>query len=168
MAGFGLAAWLVATVAGAIGGQPALPPDHQAIAMRVAGQGFPDCRSYHPNGEEGPCLPSFAVKPGRQVNGRSLAGHIVFTQGATTRLNADEFALLAGHEIAHWYLDHTSSTREAELAADRLGARLACRAGFDVAKGAGLFRFLVPSRAHPVPQERREAVLAVGCGTDGP
>lgn len=25
-----------------------------------------------------------------------------FTRGATTRLTADEFALLAEHEIAHW------------------------------------------------------------------
>lgn len=56
-----------------------------------------------------------------------------FTRGATTRLTADEFALLAGHEIAHWYLGHTgegdaATRREAELAAHCLGASPACPA----------------------------------------
>lgn len=54
--------------------------------------------------------------------------------------------------------------REAELAADRLGARLACQAGYDVAKGAAVYRFMSKSRAHPEREVRRAAVLAVGCG----
>lgn len=145
-------------------GANTLPPDHLAIARRVAGPGLANCRTYHTDGSEGPCLPSFALKPGRAINGRSLSGHIVFTKGALIRLTADEFALLAGHEIAHWYLGHTRSTREAELAADRLGAQLACRAGYDVAKGAGVYRFLSKSRVHPDRAVRRAVVLGVGCG----
>ncbi len=51
-----------------------------------------------------------------------------------------------------------------ELAADRMGAELACRAGFDPAAGASLFRHLRPSRVHPKAGVRRAAVLAAGCG----
>lgn len=167
-----MAWWLVAAVAGVLGSgaaleAPSLPPTNQAIALSVAGAGLPDCRTYHADGHEGPCLPSFAVSPGGRINGHSRAGHITFTHGATTRLTADEFALLAGHEIAHWYLGHTKSNREAELAADRLGARLACQAGYDVAKGANVYRFLSKSRVHPDRVVRRAAVLAAGCGQTG-
>ena len=133
----------------------------------MAGQGAPACRVYHPDGREGPCLPTFSVTGSNAVNGRRLAGHITFTQGAVTRLTDDEFALLAGHEIAHWYLGHTSTDREAELAADRLGAELACQAGYDPARGITLFRFLNQSRVHPPRAEREAAVLAVPCPPRG-
>ena len=58
----------------------------------------------------------------------------------------------------------TIETLANELAADRMGAELACRAGFDPAAGASLFRHLRPSRVHPKAGVRRAAVLAVGCG----
>ncbi|MEY4239667.1 MAG: hypothetical protein RL339_2268 [Pseudomonadota bacterium] len=155
---------MVLSLLAAMLGANLLPPDHLSIAMKVAGQGLPQCRMYQVDGSEGPCLPSFAVSRGNAINGRSAAGHITFTEGTTTRLTADEFALLAGHEIAHWYLGHTHSTREAELAADRLGAQLACQAGYDVAKGAGVYRFMSKSRVHPERAVRRAVVLAAGCG----
>lgn len=155
---------MVLSLLAALLGAAQLPPDHLGIALRVAGQGLPQCRMYQADGSAGPCLPSFAVSRGRAVNGRSLAGHITFTEGATTRLTADEFALFAGLEIAHWYLGHTKSTRAAELAADRLGAKLACQAGYDVAKGASVFRFLSKSRVHPDRAVRRAVVLGEGCG----
>ena len=153
----------LALLAAALGAMP-LPPDHLSIALRVAGPGLPDCRRYHPDGSEGPCLPRFARKPGLAINGFSRAGEITFTEGSLTRLNRHEFALLAGHEIAHWYLGHTKSSPEAELAADRLGAALACRAGYDVAKGAGVYRFLHKSRTHPAREVRLAVVMRVGCG----
>lgn len=160
---------MVLSFIAAILGASMLPPDYQAIALRVAGPGRPECRMYHADGREGPCLPSFALSPSGSINGHSRAGHITFTRGATTRLTADEFALLAGHEIAHWYLGHTgdgdaATRREAELAADRLGAQLACQAGYDVAKGAAVFRFMSKSRVHPEREVRVRTVLAVGCG----
>jgi Zn-dependent protease with chaperone function len=158
---------MVLTLLAAMLGANLLPPDHLSIAMKVAGQGLPQCRMYRPDGSEGPCLPSFAVSPGNAINGRSAAGHITFTEGTTTRLTADEFALLAGHEIAHWYLGHTKSTREAELAADRLGAQLACQAGYDVAKGVSVYRFIGKSRVHPDRAVRRAVVLGVGCASGG-
>lgn len=140
-----------------------LPRQHLDIANRVAGEGMPACQSYRPDGTEGACLPVFAIRRASGVNGWSLAGRISFSSAATIRLNSDEFALLAGHEIAHYYLGHKSSTKAAELAADRLGTELACNAGFDPISGMTLFRHLRPSRAHPPSGERRAAVLAVGC-----
>lgn len=160
---------MVLSFIAAILGASMLPPDYQAIALRVAGPGRPLCRITHADGSEGPCLPSFALSASGRINGHSRAGQITFTRGATTRLTADEFALLAGHEIAHWYLGHTgegdaASRRAAELAADRLGAQLACQAGYDVAKGTNVFRFLSKSRVHPEREVRRAVVLWVGCG----
>jgi hypothetical protein len=140
-----------------------LPQQHLDIANRVAGEGKPACQSYHPDGTESGCLPVFAVGRGGGVNGWNLAGRITFSTAATIRLNNDEFALLAGHEIAHYYLGHKGSTKAAELAADRLGAELACKAGFDPLSGITLFRHLRPSKVHPTSSERSAAVLKVGC-----
>lgn len=156
---------MVLSLIAAIIGATMLPPDYLAIATRVAGPGLPQCRVYHANGSEGPCLPRFALSASGSINGHSRAGQITFTRGATTRLTPDEFALLAGHEIAHWYLGHGESSREAELAADRLGAQLACQAGYDVAKGAAVFRFIGSNRIYPERAVRVRTVLAAGCGT---
>ncbi len=141
----------------------ALPPQELEIADKVAGQGKPECTSYGTDGSVGPCLPWFRVGAGVHVNARSLGGKITFTQGATAQLTRDEFALLAGHEIAHFYLNHGASNPAVELAADRLGARLACAAGYDPVAGASLFQFLSAGSDHPHRAERRAAVLAVGC-----
>lgn len=140
-----------------------LPEAQQAIVTRVAAQGLPECQIYYPDGSQGPCLPSVAVTQGEAVNSRSLDGQITMTHGATTRLTADEFALLAGHEIAHWYLGHRASSVEAELAADRLGAVLACRAGYDLTRAVSIYRFAGQGRDHPARSLRRATVLAVDC-----
>lgn len=140
-----------------------LPDQYLDIANRVAGAGMPMCRSYRSGNSEGPCLPAFSVRRGNQINGWSLAGRITFSSAATIRLSSNEFALLAGHEIAHYYLGHKGSTEAAELAADRLGAELACKAGFDPISGISLYDHLRPSKAHPLRDMRRAAVLAVGC-----
>ena len=154
-----LAAW---ASLGSVSGT-ALPADHLDIAIRVAGQGLPHCTTYHSDGTASPCLPQFALRNGNQVNGWNLRGQIAFTVGATRHLNRDEFALLAGHEIAHWYLGHTQSSHANELAADQLGAELACRAGFDPVAGSGLYGHLISDRRHPAQNVRREAVLQVAC-----
>lgn len=152
---------VLAVIAAAATGS--LPVPHLAIARQVAGEGLPACTSYWPDGTITPCLPHFAAKGGGSVNGHSLNGSILFTRGALRRLTADEFALLAGHEIAHFYLGHNGSTHANELAADRLGAELACRAGYDAAAGASLYRFLRTDRNHPPAAQRVAAVLAVHC-----
>jgi hypothetical protein len=143
----------------------ALPDKQLTIASRVAGNGIPNCRSYQPDGNEGPCMPSFAVRRGSGVNATIFAGQIRFSTGALNRLNADEFALLAGHEIAHYYLGHKGSSKAAELAADQLGARLACDAGFDPLSGATVFRFARTGPTHPKREERGAAVISSGCAS---
>ena len=158
-----LAAWAgLASAGGTV-----LPAEQLDIAIRVAGDGLPQCISYRANGSASPCLPQFTLRKGNQVNGWSLRGNIVFTVGATKYLSRDEFALLAGHEIAHWYLGHTQSSRANEIAADQLGAELACRAGFDPVAGSGLYGHLTSDRKHPAQKARVALVLSVGCGQDG-
>ena len=142
----------------------ALPGPQLAIALRVAGAGLPNCISYLVDGTERPCLPSFTVRRDGRVNGWSGQGQIAFSRAALERLTPDEFALMAGHEIAHWYLGHGRSNRADELAADRLGAQLACQAGFDPVAGLGLFRYLHSGTDHLVRAERRAAVLAASLG----
>jgi hypothetical protein len=140
-----------------------LPSERMEIALRVAGQGLPNCQSYRLDGTMGPCLPTFAVRGSGGINAMSLAGQISFTPASMDRLNEDEFALLAGHEIAHYYLGHKVNAMANELAADRLGAELACRAGYDPIAGASLFRYARRGKNHPSSDVRRATVLAVGC-----
>lgn len=152
---------MVLSVLTAMLGAMLLPDDRQAIALKVAAQGLPECRMYHADGSEGPCLPIFTVTRGEAVNSRSLAGQIAFTHGAATRLSDDEFALLAGHEIAHYYLGHRGNSREQELQADALGAILACRAGYNPDQASSLYRYARRSRTHPEASLRRKIVMEI-------
>lgn len=144
-----------------------LSSDHHEIALRVAGKGFPDCRSYLLDGTVRPCFPAFVVKRGGRINAWSLGGVITLSEGAVQRLNRDEFAILVGHEIAHWYLGHKTSSPQAELEADKLGLLLACDAGFDIQIGLGLFRHLRTSRSHGNSVTRMKAVRLADCAQTG-
>ena len=135
-----------------------LSPQQLDIATRVAGPGKPACTSTLPDGASAPCLPLFQAGAGARVDGVRLGATITFTRGALHRLTPAEFALLAGHEIAHYYLGHQHSDPASELAADRLGARYACAAGYDPAAGLSLFRFLEAGTTHP-PRAAREAAV---------
>lgn len=142
----------------------ALPQsDWMSIVTRIAGAGKPDCVSLQRDGARGPCLPIVAVSGDRAVNASSQGALVTFTSGAVTRLNQDEFALLAGHEIAHYYLGHTGQSVSDELAADRLGAELACQAGYDPKAGLSILRFVREGGAHPRRSMRRDAVLSIDC-----
>lgn len=158
---------LLALLAAAAGASLSLPAAQEAIALRVAGEGRPHCTSYHADGSQGPCLPRFLLRARGGINSWTTGEQITFTRADTERLTSEEFALLAGHEIAHWTLRHQRSTPETELAADRLGARLACQAGFDPAAGLSLMRFYTEGDGHPPVAERRAVVAAVGCGVRG-
>ena len=140
-----------------------LAGEHLDIALRVAGDGLPDCRSYLADGRVQPCLPAFTVKRSNSVNGWSQGGRITFTQGAIQKLTREEFAILAGHEIAHWYLGHKGSSPQAELDADRLGLALACRAGFNIGAGLGLFRYIRTNSSHGRTNLRMKAVYSAQC-----
>jgi Zn-dependent protease with chaperone function len=147
----------------AVAFSPTLSARHLDIALRVAGEGRPHCESFDREGKVGPCLPVFSFRRSGAINAFRLSEHITFTTGTTSRLNDDEFALLAGHEIAHLYLDHKGNSRKNEIAADRLGAELACKAGFDPANGSTVFRFARNNRYHPEASARQEEVLSIIC-----
>jgi hypothetical protein len=131
------------------------------VATAVAGTGKPDCASYDPDGQVHPCLPRFSVKAGSRVNAWHLGGEIQFTTAAITRLGLDEFALLAGHEIAHYYLGHHGHSADQELEADALGAILACRDGFRPDLASSLYRYARRTRTHPETNLRRRIVMDI-------
>lgn len=147
-----------------------LPSPHQEIVLRVSGGGYPACQSYWPDGSIRPCYPTFFVKQMDSVDAWSRSGNITFTKGAIEKLSEAEFALLAGHEIAHWYLGHNGSSPKAELEADKLGFDLACNAGFNVESGLGLFRHIRSNRSHGKAADRTAAIQAMRCSgrTIGP
>jgi len=67
------------------------------------------------------------------INGFERTGKIVTDKAKeivdTFVKNADEMALIFGHELAHFTLGHRGSTPSRELAADSLGAQYADKAG---------------------------------------
>lgn len=134
-----------------------------SIATQVAGNGAPNCVNYDLGGQEKSCLPTFYFSSNKSMNAKSIGSDIIFNMGAVNKLTREEFALLSGHEIAHYYLGHTKSSKRAELEADRLGAELACNAGFDPQQGISVFRFAYRSSSHPSVTERIEAVRSVRC-----
>lgn len=137
------------------------------IAAEVAGPGRPNCTAHHPDGSEGPCFPHFSIRTSGKVNAWSHGGHIQFSSAAMTVLPPDQFALLAGHEIAHYYLGHNGSTAANELEADMLGAVLACRAGYRIDAALGLFDHAHGNGGYPAKAQRRKVVMdmamANGC-----
>lgn len=140
--------------------------EYLAIAEKVAGTGKPHCTLHHADGSVTTCRPRFSVRHSRQVNAWTFGGHIHFSSAAINRLSPDQFALLAGHEIAHYYLGHSHSSISSELAADALGAVLACRAGYRLEQATGLFQFARSSRSHPAPVQRREILYVLAQGQD--
>lgn len=110
---------------------------YMAIATTVAGAGKPDCRARSLRNTRGSCFPKYSVRRGKQINAWAFDGNIEFSSGAIGRLTGPEFAMLAGHEIAHFYLGHTHSSVTNELEADMLGALLTCRAGYRIEAAEG-------------------------------
>lgn len=133
------------------------------IAAKVAGDGAPSCTHYSLSGIKSKCMPFFYVSQSNKIDARSANGEITFTIGSISKLNDNEFALMAGHEIAHYYLNHTHSSKAAELEADKFGAALACKAGFDPIAGSTIFRFAHSNFTHPSAEARRAAVASVPC-----
>lgn len=159
---FILAAAALAAPAGAQEGA-GRSADYHAITARLAQAGAALCTTTGDDGQLAPCNPTIRLTASGAVGAWSRLGTITYTRGALARLDPDEFALLAGHELAHWYLGHLASTLEKEAAADRLGAALACRAGYDPARGARVFRFVGEGKGYPRRVDRIAAVLKESC-----
>lgn len=133
--------------------------EYMAIANSVAGTGKPGCRAYSLRSDQENCLPRYSVRRGNRVNAWTFRGNIEFSSGAMGRLTSAEFAMLAGHEIAHFYLGHTHSSVTNELEADMLGALLACRAGYRIEAAKGLYRYARGGRSYPSPKVRRKVIM---------
>ena len=139
---------------------------YMAIATTVAGAGKPDCRARSLRNTRGSCFPRYSVRRGKQINAWAFDGNIEFSSGAIGRLTGPEFAMLAGHEIAHFYLGHTHSSVTTELEADMLGALLACRAGYRIDAAAGLYRYARAGRSYPSPKLRRKVIMDLAASAE--
>lgn len=133
------------------------------IADLVAGDDFSNCIEYDEDGRESPCKPKFLYRSGRSINANRIGNEITFNEGVFDKLNEDEFALLSGHEIAHYYLGHVGNSKSNEIQADLLGAKLACKAGFNANRGASIYRFVHADASHPPASERIAAVRSIEC-----
>lgn len=140
--------------------------EYLAVAAHVAGSGKPNCIAFSSGDTTGSCLPRYTVKRGRRINAWAYQGNIQFSSAAIGRLSNDQFALLAGHEIAHFYLGHTHSSVTTELEADMLGALLACRAGYRIDAAAGLYRYARAGRSYPSPKLRRKVIMDLAASAE--
>lgn len=98
------------------------------------------------------------------VNASSGGFRITLNQGMLSYVggNKDQMALVLGHEIGHYKLGHRMSTPKNEYASDKYGARLMHNAGYNVCRGATLFKRLGggDTKTHPAGYKRAKAL---GC-----
>lgn len=101
--------------------------------------------------------PGLYLNPSSDANASSSPMRIEVTAGMLRFAhNADELALVLGHELGHYVLHHTGSTPSNEFAADRLGAQFEDRAGYNHCNGVQLlYRFHDKADStHPDSDER--------------
>ncbi len=95
------------------------------------------------SGEQG--LPPLTIADNADINAWTDGKNITITTGILAVMeNEDELALVLGHEMAH-YINHDMlhedlDSRSVEAHADKLGAFIMMRAGFDVCKGKEMFK----------------------------
>ncbi len=94
------------------------------------------------SGEQG--LPPLTILDTPEINAWTDGVNITITTGILSVMeNENELALVLGHEMAH-YINHDTlhddlDSRQVEAHADKLGAFIMMRAGFDVCKGKEMF-----------------------------
>lgn len=69
----------------------------------------------------------------------SYTNTITLYTGLIERHNKDEIALVIGHELSHYALHHDESTPINEMLADKLGAFLAMKAGYNMCNGRMIY-----------------------------
>ncbi len=95
------------------------------------------------SGEQG--LPPLTILDDQTINAWTDGLNITITTGILKVMeNEDELAMVLGHEMAH-YINHDVNhddldSRNVEAHADKLGAFIMMRAGFDVCKGKEMFK----------------------------
>ncbi len=99
------------------------------------------------SGEVGRAPPLTIVKSS-EVNAYTTKDGIFIYTGLSDKADANTIALVLGHELAHYMMGHVTpyyglvqpDTRVLELQADKYGAFLAMRAGYDVCDGRQMFK----------------------------
>lgn len=102
-------------------------------------------------------VPELVVINDNSVNAEAQGSRIGIYVGMLKNVRNDsEMALVLGHELAHGRLGHSGSTPSNEFAADKLGAKYAHSAGYNVCVGAQLLKRFgsVASKTHPAGTER--------------
>lgn len=94
-------------------------------------------------------VPPLQISDSGIVNAYATKEAVILNRGLIKTLkNADELALVLGHELAHETLNHVNSIEDgspwfvvgrAEAQADKLGAYYMMRAGYDICKGRELY-----------------------------
>ncbi len=90
-------------------------------------------------------IPDLVILKSGIVNAWTDGEHITITTGLVSKMtNENELAMVLGHELAH-ALNHdmervTLDSRDIEAHADKLGAFIMMRAGYNVCEGKEIFR----------------------------
>lgn len=129
--------------------------------------------------------PPFRIEENESINAYATSEEIVLFTGMINFSNAndDEIALILGHELGHYILDHvnqpvpdlkytseTHRSKKYELNSDKIGAFLMTQAGYDVCKGRELwkrmkdtFGDIVEKDSHPNAIFRYENLKTPNC-----
>lgn len=117
--------------------------------------------------------PQLIIVKSNVINAYTDGSTIVIFTGLIEKMNSkDEVAVVLGHELAHVLLNHVGDdnvpTVIKEAQADKYGAFLALRAGYDVCQGRVIFKKFLklygddPNSDHPSNAYRYDQ-LNVGC-----
>ncbi len=126
---------------------------------------------------QGDVLPPLTVDNSGEVNAFTTPEGITVFRGLLEKVDKDELALVLGHEISHFLLGHVflpyyankDQVRVEEMQADKYGAFLMMRSGYDICKGRDLFKLFITLFGDNQDQDHpdfafRYAQLNVNCG----
>ncbi len=123
-------------------------------------------------------IPPLVISKSNVVNAWTDGSNVFITTKFLEIMNNNEnmIALVLGHEIAHVMLDHVympdgiMDPRDKEAQADKLGAFIALRAGFDVCDGSKFYLLMesrdgdfAASSSHPSYAYRYSQIQLPGC-----
>ena len=108
--------------------------------------------------------PPLVLNPTGEVNADETEQRISIDAGMLRFVrNTDELALVLGHDMGHYVLHHQYSSVAHEFAADYRGAIFSGKAGYNICRGAQIFK-----RFPPVPKgsdhpDNNDRIRHLGC-----